>query len=70
MDAEVVVAAIKDSKYLIQEENVEVWPEKLSDGVVDENVDIHLVRKYFTNDAWLFVKDAIAQKEKNRVFKQ
>ena len=28
-------------------------PEKVSDAVLDDNVDIHLIRKHFTAYAWL-----------------
>ena len=50
----------KFHKYLlIQEESVEFRPEKLPDGVVDENVDVHL---------WLLVNYVIAQKQTNPVF--
>ena len=38
----VIQAALKGE--LIEEENVECRPEKVSNGVLDENVDIHLVR--------------------------
>ena len=62
VNGEVALLAMKDPKHLIQEESVEVRPEKLPDSVVDENVDVHLVRKYFISDAWLLVKDVIAQK--------
>ena len=36
---------------LIEEENVECRPEKVSNAVLDENVDICLVRKYFSHEA-------------------
>ena len=68
VNGEVALLAMKDPKHLIQEESVEVRPEKLPDSVVDENVDVHLVRKYFTSDAWLLVKDVITQKQTNQVF--
>ena len=37
---EVATSAINDGK-LIEEDQIEVRPEKISDGVLDENVDIH-----------------------------
>ena len=52
----------------IEEENVEARPENLPDGVVDENVDVHLIRKYFSNDAWLLLMDVLRQKKENTVF--
>ena len=36
---------------LIEEEQVECRPEKIPNSVLDENVDVHFVRSYFTNDA-------------------
>ena len=39
--------------YLINEESNEVIPKNVVDGVMDENVDISLIRKYFTPDAWM-----------------
>ena len=33
---------------LIEKEEVECRPEKIPNTVVDENVDIYLVRKYFS----------------------
>lgn len=53
---------------LINEEEIEVRPEKLPDAVLDENVDIHQIRKYFSNDAWLVVMDVVQQKHQNPVF--
>ena len=46
---------MKDRKLLIQDEQVEVMPERLPDVTLDENMDVHLERKFFTNDAWLLV---------------
>ena len=61
-------AALNNTRQLIEEEKVEVCPDKLPDAVVDENVDVHLIRKYFTNDAWLLVMDVVQQKQQNPVF--
>lgn len=66
VDAKVVDAVLQKSKFpLIEEEQVEVCPENLPDAVLDENVDIHLIRRYFTNDAWLLLKDVVKQKISN-----
>ena len=40
----------KSRKYLF-EEDVEVLPDLLPDAAIDENVDIHLIRKFFTKYA-------------------
>ena len=42
--------------------DVEVQPELVANAVIDKNVDIHLIHKYFTDDAWLLVMDVIEQK--------
>ena len=44
VNGEVALLAMKDPKHLMQEESIEVRPEKFPDSVVDENVDVHLVR--------------------------
>ena len=63
-----IEAALKRD-VLIEDESVECRPEKMSDAVVDENVDVCLVRKYFTEDAWMIVKDIIELKRKKMVWK-
>ena len=55
VDTEEVLAVMKNPKNLIEETSIEVLPEKIPDSVLDENVDINLVRQYFTNDAWVLV---------------
>ena len=42
---------MKDSCRLIEEKEAEVRPEKLPDATIDDNIDVYLIRKYFTNDA-------------------
>ena len=41
---------------------VEISPE-ITDAVLDENVDIHLIRKYFSRDAWQTVIGAVQLKK-------
>ena len=56
VEEEVVKKALKNpGKYLIEEEAVETRPEIIPDAVLDEDVDVHLVRRFFLNDAWLVV---------------
>lgn len=43
-------------------------PEQLPDAVLDENIDVNLIRRFFTNDAWLLVMDVVEQKQANPVF--
>ena len=69
VDNEIMKAAIKNSKtFLIEELSVEARPEKIPDAVLDENVDIHIIRKYFTQDAWLLLEDVVQQKQKSQSF--
>ena len=64
----VIVASAVEDRRLIGEDQVEVRPEKISDGVLDENVDIHLIRKFFTNDAWMLIKEIVEQKKLKTVY--
>ena len=41
VDEKVAIGAVKDCCRLIEEEEVEVRP---------DNIDVYLIRKYFTND--------------------
>lgn len=68
LDKKVAAAVVENPDKLIEEEHVEVRPERLPDGVLDENVDIHLIRRYFSSDAWLLVVDAVKQKQKNPAY--
>jgi len=64
----IVEATIKSlGKYLIEEEDVETRPERASNAVLDENVDVHLIRKFFSNDAWLVVANVV-KKQRNPNF--
>ena len=68
VDLDVSSAVLKTAKKLIQERDVEVQPELVTNAVIDKNVDIHLIRKYFTDDAWLLVMDVIEQKHNNPMY--
>lgn len=68
VNAPVMEAAIKCSSNLIEEKDVEVKPELLPDAVIDENIDVHLIRKYFTIDAWDLLISVVEEKRKNPVF--
>ena len=70
IDPEVVEAVLKKPNELIDEDQVEVRPENLPDTLLDENVDVYLVRRYFTNDAWLVIKNVIKQKSSNPIHMQ
>lgn len=51
VDAEVATKA-RENSVLINESSVEIDPAKLSSGVANENVDLSIMHKYFTDDAW------------------
>ena len=42
VDEKIAIAAVKDSCRLIQEEEVEVCPEKLPHATIDDNIDVYL----------------------------
>ena len=67
VDKKVVEAALNGS--LVEEEHIECRPEKVSDAVVDENVDVNLIRKYFSYDGWLLCEQVINQKVKKMKWK-
>ncbi|CAB3995110.1 zinc finger SWIM domain-containing 1-like [Paramuricea clavata] len=46
---------------IIDETAVEVRPEKVHPGLIDENVNVSRLRPYFNKDAWLLVNQIIAQ---------
>ena len=60
--------AVMKPGHLIDEEDIEVKPENIVDGVMDENVDISLIRNYFTPDAWMLVEDVVIQKRRSCQF--
>ena len=62
VDVAVAANAIECPGNLIDEEHVEVRSKRLPDTVLDENMDVSLIRKYFTQDAWLLVMDVVRQK--------
>ena len=63
VDKEVAAKAIRQD-FLIGEDEVECRPESVPDSVADENVDMFLVHKMFTQDAWAMVEDVYKQKVK------
>jgi hypothetical protein len=49
---------------LVGEEKVETRPRKVPDSVLDENVSIRLIQKYFEPDAWLAVEHVMSAKQR------
>ena len=58
----------QENKVLIEEDQVEVRPELLPDAAIDENVDINLIRKFFSYDAWLLASDVVARRKLNSLY--
>ena len=67
VDRQISTAGSSGCGRLVEESEVEVRPEKRPDAATD-NVDIYLIRKYFTNDAWLLLTDVLQIKKENAVF--
>lgn len=57
VDKEVINSANGD--VLIEETEVECRPERVTNAVLDENVDIYLIRRFFSSDAWMIVEDVV-----------
>ena len=52
---------------IVEEEDVEVRPEKFTTACIDENVCLESCRKYCTTDAWLVIMDVVATIRNNPV---
>ena len=56
----IVQATLKGA--LVEEESVDCRPKRVSNAVLDENVDIHLTCSYFSQDAWMIVEGVVQKK--------
>ena len=63
-----IALAVLDGKQMIEQNEVQISPEKITDAVLDKNIDIHLIRKYFSRDAWQTVIGAVKLKMANCYF--
>ncbi|XP_043270291.1 uncharacterized protein [Venturia canescens] len=52
----------------IPEESVETRPNEVSDSIIDEDVNIESVRRYFSVEAWKIVEEFVKQKKDSNVF--
>ena len=69
VEDKVLVEALKSpGQYLIEEQDVETRPERVPDAALDENVDVHLMRRFFSADAWVVVREVVKQKQENPSF--
>ena len=66
VDADLAADVLKNSQQLLSERDVEARPEMVTDAALDENVDIHLIRKYFQHDAWRLVTQVVRQKQETQ----
>ena len=66
VDSSVAAGAI-DGK-IIEEDEVEVRPEKITASCLDENVCLDSTRKYYSQDAWLAVEDVVEALRGNPVY--
>ena len=61
VDKKVAELAVKDG-VLIDEECIECQPERVTDAIADENVDVCMVRKFFTYEGWMIVEQVVHEK--------
>ncbi|XP_064478547.1 uncharacterized protein LOC135391916 [Ornithodoros turicata] len=54
---------------LIEEDDVEVFPSRVSEAALDEAVDLNVISGYFTADGWAAVCNLISTKKTNMVWK-
>ncbi|XP_043271633.1 uncharacterized protein [Venturia canescens] len=66
-DASLAKSALYEGR-MIEKEEVETRPEKLSHALIDDEVNVAIVEKYFTNEAWQLIKKAIDSKKKQNVY--
>jgi hypothetical protein len=51
------------SGILLEEDKVECRPDRITNAIIDDSVDVHQIRRYLTNDAWMIVQDIIERKK-------
>ena len=59
-----VMARVVNSDDLVEEEEVEVRPEKIPRKCLDENICINQIRKYCTFDEWKLIEQVIETMQK------
>ena len=64
VDSDIAKGAINNGD-LINEEDVEVDPNKIAASCLDENVCLSQCKKYFTEDSWLVVESVVAVMRSN-----
>ena len=66
VEPEVADAALSGT--IIEEEQVEMRPEKVSASCLDENVCIRSCRKYFIHEAWIALSQVLELKRKHTMW--
>ena len=64
---DIATAAITEGR-IVEDEDVEVRPEKVPTACIDENVCLERCRKYCTADAWLVIMDVVTAIRNNPVW--
>ena len=65
VDDTIAASALQNLKTLIDESDIKVQQENSSNAVLDDNVDLHIIQKYFTDHAWLLLTDVVKQKRRH-----
>ena len=55
-----VAELVLSRKGLVEEDQIEIIPERITASCLDENVCLSSCRKYFTSDAWLALEGVVA----------
>jgi hypothetical protein len=55
-------------RLLIEEHQIEVIPQNINDAVLDDRINLEIIRNNLTADAFLAAKSAVYNKEKFHVF--
>lgn len=66
VDSKVADMAVKGS--IIEEEEVEVRPERVSASCLDENVCLASLQKYFSRDGWASLLQVVSEVKKQPVW--
>ena len=53
---------------LVEGNMIECRPEKISSAIMDESVDVHLVHRYFSYDAWLNLEEVMEKKNERDIW--
>ncbi|XP_043269802.1 uncharacterized protein [Venturia canescens] len=67
VDDKIAYSAVYHGKH-IQEESVESNPDAVCDSIIDDDINILSMKKYFSGDAWRVVEQILECKRKNDVF--